>query len=63
MLVPLTRTFHSSPSPYGLWRVLIADKFYGKTHRDIARMLENYDENLMKLFKEAFELVSLRLFH
>jgi len=54
---PIRRQIHGTQSPLGILDFLIGDTFQARLHKEIGKMLEDYDQHLIICYKEAVEAV------
>ena len=52
------RGFHSAPVHRGLISLLTGDTFQARLHKEIGKMLEDYDKTLLVCYRSATESVT-----
>src|SRR5579862_1035033 len=55
---PVRRQFHVSSSSRGLLSLLTGDTFQARLHKEIGKMLEDYDQALIRSYTQAVEAVN-----
>lgn len=60
---PLRRGFRTTQNPRGLLAWLVGDNRRAKVHKEIGKMLEDYDEKLTQLYEDSVEAVMWSYLH
>lgn len=57
------RQLHTTPIRNGLLGYLVGDHRNARVHKEIGKLLEDYDNALIRYYKDATQAVSLWLIH